>query len=57
MWLDRVETAVMKTTGFALLDLPDQLYRLSYEDGVTSQQMAEEIFQTQQPPQSPKKNG
>lgn len=41
MWLKRVETLVYKKIKLTLMDVPDELYMISYEQHVTPQAMAD----------------
>jgi hypothetical protein len=41
-WMDNIENIVLKNTDhfLSLLDIPDQNYRISFENGVTVKDMA-----------------
>ncbi len=44
-WIDQVEKSIIEKLGVGLLDLPDQLYMMSWEAGHTSNQMVEQILE------------
>jgi len=43
-WLDKVESIVEDKTGFSLRELPDQQYRLFFEDGYSPEISAESFI-------------
>lgn len=43
-WIDQVEQIVFTNIGFNLLDLPDQMYMISFEEGITPQEMANQVL-------------
>jgi hypothetical protein len=43
-WIDNVEDIILLQTGFWLLDLADQPYMLRFEEGVSAEMMADEVY-------------
>lgn len=43
-WIDQVENGVMLQTGMSLLDLPDEMYMLSFENEISPDEIANEII-------------
>ena len=44
-WMEEVELIVYKKCGIKLLDLPDQMYMHFFENGASSDEMAEMVFE------------
>ena len=45
-WINQVETQVEKNLGVGLLDLPDQPYMVSFENGFTVKQMVTQVLES-----------
>jgi hypothetical protein len=45
-WIDRVEEIVGESTGFRLLDLPDEMYMPNFENGMSIFKMASIIIKS-----------
>lgn len=43
-WIDCVELQVYDTLGCSLLNLPDEMYFVNFEDGVSSKDMANQVI-------------
>lgn len=39
-WMDQVETKVFNKIQYYLMDLPDENYRINYENGMTTDEMS-----------------
>lgn len=45
IWVNCVENQVQKKLGCGLLDLPDEMYYVNFEYGVTSKDMANQVIE------------
>lgn len=45
LWINSVENQVYNTLNLKLLDLPDEMYFVNFENGVSSKNMAEYVIE------------